>query len=251
MCPDYFSQIDNYSSDPDKYLAVPFVPTEEDMVEVMLDLAEITARDLIYDLGSGDGRILIAAAKQRNARGIGIDIDPVRVGDAMEFAGWAGVELLVDFLEDDIFTADFSKATVVTLYLLQSVNVQLRPRLLNELRPGTRIISHAFDMGDWAPDDCRKIGNINIYKWIIPAKVEGNWQWEAAEGENWCFELEQKYQEVDARAWLNRQEVELTYADLCGNRLTMEFAENDISPTRKITLTFENGQIVSGRAENE
>lgn len=165
-----FYNLDNYSSHSEIVLDVPFVPTDEAVIEAMLDLADVGPNDVLYDLGSGDGRILIAAAMNRNTRGIGIELDPLRIADAMEEAGHAGVEYLVDFLEEDFFEADLSEATVVSLYLLQSVNLQLRPKLLSELRPGTRIVSHAFDMGDWKPDDWTKVGGISIYKWIVPKR---------------------------------------------------------------------------------
>src|SRR5690606_42133295 len=109
---------------------------------------------------------IFAAARDRDARGVGVGIDPVRIADAMEQAGWAGVERLVDFIEEDLFSVDVSPATVVSLYLLQSINEQLRPRLLSQLRPGARIVSHAFDMGDWKADGRIKVGDAHIYKWI-------------------------------------------------------------------------------------
>src|SRR5690606_9512867 len=128
-------------------------------------LAGVGRRDVLYDLGCGDGRIVVAAARHFGTRGVGIEIDPARIADAMEYAGDVGVEYLVDFVEDNIFTADIAEATVVTLYLLDTVNLKLRPRLLHELRPGTRIVSHAFDMGDWLPDEHLELGGINLYKW--------------------------------------------------------------------------------------
>lgn len=155
------------------YLDVPFVPTDEQVVEAMLDLADVGPDDVLYDLGSGDGRILVSAAIDRNTRGVGIDIDPLRIAEAMEYAGRSHVEYLVDFIEDNIFTADISEATVVTLYLLRAINLRLRPRLLKELRPGTRIVSHAFDMGDWKPDEWLKLSGVGIMKWIVPVNVEG------------------------------------------------------------------------------
>lgn len=235
---DIYSDIDNYSTDPDRYIAVPFVPTDEAVVEQMLALANVGANDVLYDLGSGDGRIVVKAAKERNARGIGIDIDPVQIADAMEYAGWSGVECQVDFIEDNLFTADFSEATVVTLYLLQSINVQLRPRLLSELRPGTRIVSHAFDMGDWQADEWIKLGGITIYKWIVPAKVEGSWDWIDAQGVVWRVELQQKYQEVSGSAWMGDKEIELESADLIGNQLDLVLQEEKNGPQHPFTLKF-------------
>jgi SAM-dependent methyltransferase len=190
----------------------------------MLDLANVGPDDVFYDLGSGDGRILIAAARDRNTRGIGIDLDPLRIADAMEEAGWAGVECLVDFIEENIFEADFSEATVVTLYLLQSVNIQLRPHLLGQLRPGARIVSHAFNMGDWKPDDWIKLDGTNIFKWIVPARVSGVWEWKDGEGRSCRVELQQKYQEVTGSAWIDDVESSLEAA-LCGGRLEINIIE--------------------------
>jgi ribosomal protein L11 methylase PrmA len=130
----------------------PFVATPPDVVGRMLTLAGVTARDVVYDLGSGDGRIVITAAQKFGARGVGVDIDPVRVAEAQRNAARAGVEQLVTFRVEDALTTDVSNATVVTLYLLASQNVALKPVLMSRLRPGARVVSHNFAMGDWAPD---------------------------------------------------------------------------------------------------
>ena len=131
----------------------PFVPTPDDVVHRMLALAEVTADDVVYDLGSGDGRIVIAAAVQFGARGVGIDIDPQRIAESNANAERAGVRHLVEFIEMDVMEADVSDATVVTLYLLSSSNAKLRPILTRQLPPGARIVSHAFSMGDWEADE--------------------------------------------------------------------------------------------------
>lgn len=242
---DQFDDIDNYSTVPDKILDVPFVPTDEDVVEAMLNLGKVGPKDVLYDLGSGDGRILIAAAKDRDTRGIGIDIDPLRIADAMEYAGWSGVEYLVDFIEEDIFNADFSEATVVTLYLLQSINVQLRPQLLSQLRPGSRIISHAFDMGDWEADERLKLSGVNIYKWIVPAQVAGVWEWEGLGGKPYRVELQQKYQKVTGNAYLAGEKMNSLEAELLGGRLELQLQEDERAPIDSFTLNFVNNQIES------
>src|SRR4051794_7482883 len=128
---------------------VPYVPTTEEAVQEMLKLAGVKNTDVVYDLGCGDGRIVIAAAKTFGARGVGIDINPERIKEAKENARKAGVEKLVRFEENDLFVANIKEATVVTLFLLPQVNLKLRPRLMSELKPGTRIVSNTFDMGDW------------------------------------------------------------------------------------------------------
>lgn len=150
---------------------VIYVPTPEAVVDAMLELAGVGPDDVLYDLGSGDGRIPIAAAKQHGIRAVGIDIDPVRVREANENAQAAGVTDLVTFHEQDLFQSDISEATVVSLYLLQSLNVKLRPKLLAELKPGTRIVSHAFDMADeWEPEQTRQVDSRMIYLWTVPER---------------------------------------------------------------------------------
>lgn len=131
---------------------VPYVPTTDPAVEAMLKLANVTKSDLLYDLGCGDGRIVIAAAAKYGARGVGVDINPVRIKEARENAAKAKVEHLVKFVEGDLFEADIKEATVVSLFLLSSVNLKLRPKLQAELKPGTRVVSNTFDMGDWKAD---------------------------------------------------------------------------------------------------
>ncbi|MEH6308625.1 class I SAM-dependent methyltransferase [Olivibacter sp. CPCC 100613] len=146
---------------------VPYVPTKQDVVEAMLTLASVGPNDMLYDLGCGDGRIVVTAAKKFGAKAVGVDIDPERIKEAHENAQQADVEDQVAFLQQDLFKADFSKASVVSLYLLPSVNMKLRPKLL-QLKPGTRIVSHAFDMGDWKPDKQMVVGNSTIYLWTVP-----------------------------------------------------------------------------------
>ena len=156
---------------------VIFVPTPQEVVDAMLKLAKVTKNDVVYDLGSGDGRIPITAAKTYGARAVGIDIDPQRIREANENAKKAGVEHLVRFEENDLFKASIREASVVTLFLLTSVNARLRPKLLQELRPGTRVVSNTFDMGDWKPDkefsvDTPEEGYFSrkLYLWTIPAR---------------------------------------------------------------------------------
>jgi SAM-dependent methyltransferase len=159
-------------------LDVPYVPTTEAAVDAMLKLADVKRTDTVYDLGCGDGRIVIAAAKSYGAHGVGIDINPERIAEAKENARKAGVEGLVRFEENDLFKADFHPATVVTLFLLSSVNLKLRPRLLEQLKPGTRIVSNTFDMGDWKPDKEATVGEESedtflshkLYYWVVPKK---------------------------------------------------------------------------------
>ncbi|MDQ3494322.1 MAG: class I SAM-dependent methyltransferase [Pseudomonadota bacterium] len=149
---------------------VIYVPTPEPVVDAMLNLAQVKPGDVLYDLGSGDGRIPIQAAKRFGVRATGIEIDPVRIREANANAEAAGVTGLVSFKQEDLFETDFSDATVVTLYLLDSLNERLRPRLLAELAPGTRIVSHAFRMGDWEPEQTVEVGDSTIFLWTVPAR---------------------------------------------------------------------------------
>jgi ribosomal protein L11 methylase PrmA len=140
----------------------------------MLQMGQVKAGDVLYDLGCGDGRIVIAAAKRFGTRGVGIDIDPARIAEARENARKAGVSDRVKFIQGDLFEADIKDATVVTLYLLPDVNLRLRPKLLSELRPGTRIVSHNYDMGDWAPEQSAKVTVDGVehvvYSWTVPRR---------------------------------------------------------------------------------
>ncbi len=146
---------------------VPFVPTPDDVIEAMLKLAEVSANDTVYDLGCGDGRIVVMAAKKFGANSVGIDIDPDRIKEANEHAAQNGVTGKVKFVEQDLFEANIRAASVVTLYLLTSVNLKLRPKLQKELRPGTRIVSHQFDMGDWKPEKRILVGGRPVMLWRV------------------------------------------------------------------------------------
>ena len=147
---------------------VIYVPTPQTVVEEMLRLADVKKGDVLYDLGSGDGRIPITAAKKYGIRAVGIDIDPERIWEAENNARGAGVERLVQFKREDLFKTSFKDATVVTLYLLPDLNLKLRPRLWAELKPGTRIVSHQFDMGDWKPEKKLEMDGRVVYFWTIP-----------------------------------------------------------------------------------
>src|SRR6185503_19357833 len=149
---------------------VIYVPTPYEVVDEMLKLAGVKKGDVLYDLGSGDGRIPVTAAKKFGIRAVGIDIDPQRIEEAKENARKNGVARLVEFRNEDLFKTRFSEATVVTLYLLPDLNVKLRPRLLAELKPGTRVVSHQFDMGTWKPERKLELNGRTIYLWTIPPR---------------------------------------------------------------------------------
>jgi tRNA G37 N-methylase Trm5 len=153
---------------------VPYVPTNEKVVDEMLKVAKVGKNDVLFDLGSGDGRIPITAAKRWGTRGFGVDIDPTRIKEARENATKAGVADKVKFMQQDLFDTDIKSATVVTLYLLPEVNMRLRPKLLADLKPGTRVVSHNYDMGDWKPQQTITVklpdGEHTVYYWVVPAK---------------------------------------------------------------------------------
>jgi Methyltransferase domain len=185
---------------------IHYVPTPQELVDVMLGMANIGKDDIVYDLGSGDGRLVITAAKKYGASGIGIDIDPERIGEARENAKKAGVEGKVRFLEQDLFKSDFHDATVVTLYLLEELNLRLRPHIFAQVKPGTRVVSHAFTMGDWEPDAERTIKkegeNYDAYYWIVPANMSGRWKMTGGESADipHTATVEQKFQKIIVRS---------------------------------------------------
>ena len=149
---------------------VRYEPSPPEVVRAMLELAGVTSRDVVYDLGCGDGRIVITAAREFRARGVGIDIDPRRIAESQENARKAGVTGRVVFRNEDLFEADIREATVITLYLWPWVNLKLRPKLLRELKPGTRVVSHSHDMGDWKPEREIEVNGHKIYLWRIPPR---------------------------------------------------------------------------------
>jgi SAM-dependent methyltransferase len=148
----------------------PYVTTPPEVVTAMLKAAEVKPGDLVYDLGCGDGRIVIAAAREFGARGVGVDLYREHIADAQRKAREAGVAERVEFRQQDLFDADLRPATVVTLYLLPEVNLELRPKLLRELRPGARVVSHAFDFGDWKPDRQFEVNGEKVFLWVIPGR---------------------------------------------------------------------------------
>jgi hypothetical protein len=207
-----------------KNLDSPFVPTNQATVEAMLRIANLSASDYVIDLGSGDGRILITAARQYGARGMGVDLDPQLVRESLDNARMNGVADRVVFQQRDLFDTDIRKATVVTLYLLPEVNMKLRPRLL-ELRPGTRVVSHGYGLGDWEPDlrmSIRGTGS-EVFFWVVPAQVAGSWS--AKIGTQYPMqqleiEFTQKFQDLEGRARRDGKLVHVRDARIDGDRLT-------------------------------
>jgi SAM-dependent methyltransferase len=176
-------------------LEVPYVPTPPELVERMLELAQVTSSDYLIDLGCGDGRIAIAAAR-RGAHALGVDLDPARIGEAVAAAEFAGLGNLVRFRREDLFRTAIYEASVIALYLLPSVNLRLRPRLLTELRPGSRVVSHNFDMGEWRPEADERHESGRLLLWLVPATAGGSWTMTTADGATFALELDQRFQDV-------------------------------------------------------
>lgn len=223
-------------------LDVPYVPTPDNVVERMLDLTDVESSDYVIDLGSGDGRIVIAAAK-RGANGHGIDLDPERIAEARENASSEGVDDQIMFMEGDIFETDFSEASVITMYLLPSVNKKLRPELINKLQPGTQVVSHSFDMGSWKADKKVVVKNEgrshDIYYWVIPAQTEGTWTWDY-NGTNFNMTINQRFQEISVKLTDDNDTFfDIHKAELKGKRLTVRASNGD------------QNYIFSGRVEGD
>ena len=211
---------------------VPYVPTPQVVVDEMLRLAAVTPRDFVVDLGSGDGRIPVTAAVYFGARALGVDIDPGRIKEANTNAREANVVGRVEFVNANLFDFDISKATVVTMYLLPDINLKLRPRLLATLKPGTRIVSHDFHMGDWKPDRAVTVQK-SIYFWVIPAAIGGRWKLEASlpgvGSRSYELEVRQKYQQIDALARAERRNYALWETRLDGDQLSFILIDNELA----------------------
>ncbi|MEX1049298.1 MAG: class I SAM-dependent methyltransferase [Akkermansiaceae bacterium] len=203
-------------------LDVPFVPTPQKVVDAMLDMVDLQDGDVVWDLGSGDGRMVITAAKRKDIRGVGVDLDPKRVEESRANAKEAGVEDCVTFRVADLFKTDFSDATVLTMYLLQSVNIKLRPVILNDLQPGARIVSNSFTMGDWTPDATQKtdVNSLSrtIYHWVVPANISGVWDWEMADTKG-SLTIDQQFQKFSGNATIEGIKHEFKEGNIHGKEI--------------------------------
>lgn len=203
-------------------LDIYFVPTPEPVVDAMLRLADVREGDTVYDLGCGDGRIVITAASRYGVPAVGIDLDPARIAESVANAEAAGVAGRVRFIEGNLFDADLRAASVVTLYLLTSINERLRPKLLRELKPGSRVVSHSFAMGPWRPDRQTLADGAKVFLWVVPAQVDGRWQAEMQGADGpvpFSFALQQAYQEVTGLAVIDGDHMTVEQAQLDGERL--------------------------------
>lgn len=203
---------------------VPYVPTPQPVVDRMLEMAEVSKDDVVYDLGCGDGRMVVTAAKKYGATGVGVDIDPQRIKESNENAKSAGVTDKVKFSIKDLFTMDFGEADVLAMYLLPDVNLKLRPKILSDMKPGSRIVSHSFDMDDWKPDGEDEVDSSTIYYWIVPAKVEGATEAkikaEGGQEQQAKLNLKQNFQEVTGTASIGGKDVEIKDGKLKGRELS-------------------------------
>jgi hypothetical protein len=203
---------------------VIFIATPEGVSMEMLRLGSVTERDVVFDLGSGDGRVVVAAARDFGARGVGVEIDPELVKSSRDLAYGAGVTERTTFLWQDLFATDLRPATVVTLYLRDDVNLRLRPKLLGELAPGSRVVSHDFDMGDWRPDRTQRVRGPNrnhtLYLWMVPADVAGVWRTRVGDRDG-MLSLSQRYQVLGGTLSLDGHELAITAARLSGDRITL------------------------------
>ena len=206
---------------------VIWVPTPQALVEKMLDMAKLTARDIHFDLGSGDGRTVIAAAK-RGAQAVGVEFNPDMVALSERAAAKEGVAAKAKFINGDIFETDFSHATVVTLYLLPSLNLKLRPIILS-MKPGTRVVSHAFTMDEWQPDQTETVEGRTAYLWIVPPPVNGTWRWNGSGNGPKAYEiaLRQQFQKVDGAARLDGGLGQLRDVKLRGDRISFTVLDAD------------------------
>ncbi len=204
---------------------VVFIPTSMDVARTMLGMAGVGDSDVVYDLGSGDGRLVISAARHFGARGVGIDIDPNRVADGVRNADTAGVADRVTFRQADLFETDLRAATVVTLYLTSSLNERLRPKLFRELRPGARVVSNNFDMGAWTPDSVayvqgRSMARTPVHRWVIPADARGRWTVTVEGLPPIRLAIQQQFQRVSGSATVRGRRAALAGVRLRGDSLT-------------------------------
>jgi len=235
-------------TDPD----VMFVTTPHKVVKEMLKLAEVKKDDVVYDLGSGDGRVVIAAARDFGARGVGIELDKALVTESTTNAREAVVAERVKFLEEDFFVSDLSTATVVTVYLLPELNIRLIPKFLKELKPGSRVVSHRWEMGKWKPDMTLKAYGTTVYLWVVPAPVDGNWRVTLTNEKGrrvYTLAIKQDFQKITARLSDGKRQYSVEEANLEGNDIAISVADAVRGRAYKMSITgMVKGDIIEGTA---
>ena len=199
-------------------LDAPYVVTDYDVVNAMLELADIRPNERVVDLGSGDGRILIAAARSHGARGLGVDIDQARIRESTANARAAGVSHRVIFRRENLFQTPLADADVLTLYLSNDINFRLRPRILAQMRPGTRVVSHDFNMGDWRADRTQRVGTATVYMWVVPARIQGRWAMNVG-GQRAILLVNQRYQQFTGAVTVNDQSTRIDVGRIDADRI--------------------------------
>ena len=240
---------------------VPYVPTPQNVVEAMLDIAKVGPDDFVVDLGSGDGRIIITAAKKYGARGFGVELDGALVADARREAERQGVKDRAQFLAQNLFITDIDRATVITSYLFPRINLQLRPRIFAEVKPGTRVVSHEFDFGNWKPDAHKEVPvpgkrygppKSDVFLWIVPANAAGRWRWQFAGGEAGVFEaaFTQTFQMLEGGVRVDGRDAKLASAKLSGPEIALVvIAPGKAGPVRYELNGRIEGDTIRGKAK--
>ena len=243
------------------YGDTPYVQTPQNVVDKMLEIAGVGPRDYVIDLGSGDGRMIITAAKKYGARGFGVDLDKRLVVLANKLAAKAGVADRAVFYQRDLYKTDIGRATVVTIYLLPEVNLMVRPKLLATLKPGTRIVSHDYNMGEWTPDlslvldaPDKPVGRdfkSKVFYWVVPAKVSGKWRWRlpaAGKSEDFELTLNQMFQKIDGMLTVGGRGARIEELKLSGTSISLAASVNDGEAALRYELS---GRIANGRIEGQ
>jgi SAM-dependent methyltransferase len=233
-------------------LDVPYVPTPQTTVDAMLDMVDLKDGDVVWDLGCGDGRMVITAAKRKDIRGMGVDIDPKRIEESKENAKEAGVSDKVNFQVADLFETDFSDATVLTMYLLESVNLRLRPVILRDLQPGARIVSNTFTMGDWKPDNTdtsdEEAFRRTAYFWVVPANLTGEWTW-TMDGDEGTLKIDQQFQNFTGTYTHDGKSNSFDGGTVKGKEVTFSI---EVPDREKSTYTaVAEGDTMSGKIEGK
>ncbi len=228
---------------------VPYVSTPYEMANEMIRLADVKEDDVVYDLGCGDGRLVIEAVRKAGCRGVGVDIDPERIKESRKNAIIAGVETRVRFVEQNFFATDIREATVMLIYLFPDINIRLRSKFLDQMRPGSRLVSHAFDMGDWKPDATSSILAQRVYLWVIPANVTGTWTWKEpgkAAG-SYALEIAQRYQQMQGTLSRGSEKYALGGARVVGSSVsfTVEQEIKGMKTSREFKGTV-RGNTITG-----